>query len=126
MKDDTFGQLQSEIEGYKEKCQRLEEECAKKIEENDQMALELKSYQEKYEQLYLSKGSDNRLIMEIDQLQQDNQRLLNMLKQTREYQTFTDFVDDSGGLVKGLTWQSKNSAVINKIPTGEEGAADPE
>jgi hypothetical protein len=35
MKDDTFGQLHSEIEGYKEKCQRLEEECAKKIEEND-------------------------------------------------------------------------------------------
>jgi hypothetical protein len=44
------------------------------------MALEVKSYQEKYEQLYLSKGSDNRLMMEIDQLQQDNQRLLNMLK----------------------------------------------
>lgn len=35
--------------------------------------------------------------MELEQLKKDNGRLKEMLKNTKEYSSFADFVEDSGG-----------------------------
>lgn len=34
--------------------------------------------------------------LEIDQLREDNKRLLNMIKETKEFKDFAGVVDDSG------------------------------
>ena len=58
---------------------------------------------EKYEVDYLvgrgDKGelSTSALKIESEQLRKDNQRLLEMLKNTKEYAEFGNFVEDSGG-----------------------------
>lgn len=40
------------------------------------------------------------LMIEIEQLKEDNRRLMAMLRETKEYQDFMGYVDDSGGHVR--------------------------
>ena len=102
VKDDVINQQQLENDQFKEKCFTLETELSNKIEELDGLAAEHRQINERYDDMYLSKGADGALKIEVDQLQQDNAKLLKLLKQTREYQDFANFVDDSGGNVKSV------------------------
>ena len=38
----------------------------------------------------------------MEQLREDNKKLLALLKKTKEYQEFANFVEDSGGTVRGI------------------------
>ena len=49
--------------------------------------------------------------VEVEQLKEDNARLHKMLKATKEYQEFADFVEDSGGQVKGIKAPSNNAEI---------------
>lgn len=40
--------------------------------------------------------------VEIQQLREDNRRLFEMMKHTKEFKEFAGFVEDSGGAVRGL------------------------
>lgn len=63
----------------------------------------MKKELEKYEVDYLvgrgdhQEMSNSALKIESEQLRKDNQRLLEMLKNTKEYAEFGNFVEDSGG-----------------------------
>ena len=65
-----------------------------------------------YEELYVKKGGlgDGLLKVEVEQLKEDNSRLHKMIRATKEYQEFADFVEDSGGQVKGIKAHSSNNA----------------
>ena len=65
-----------------------------------------------YEELYLQKGADGALRVELDSLKRDNDRLLRMLKQTKEFAEFADFIEDSGGQVKSVLATSNNLKVM--------------
>jgi hypothetical protein len=55
------------------------------------------------DELKLLKGADSALKVECEQLRIDNDRLLAMLRGTKEYQEFAGFVEDSGGNVVSKT-----------------------
>jgi predicted TIM-barrel fold metal-dependent hydrolase len=42
-------------------------------------------------------------MVEINQLKEDNKRLMNMLRETKEYKEFAGYVDDCGGNVRNTT-----------------------
>jgi hypothetical protein len=86
----------------------LEEQLNDKVQENEYLKQDL----EKYELEYLAGAGEqgsktgtrsvSTLKVEVEQLRKDNQRLMHMLKGTREYENFGQFVDDSGGLATRL------------------------
>jgi len=53
---------------------------ARRIEEREGLESEMRHAQEMYEELYLQKGADGAMKIEIDQLKRDNERFLRMLK----------------------------------------------
>ena len=59
---------------------------------------------EEIEQIYLEREGKalSTFKMEIQQLKADNQRLLNMMRQKKEFKEFVDFVEDSGGAVRNV------------------------
>ena len=59
--------------------------------------------EETIDKFYLNRGAEGTYRLEIDQLRADNKRLLKLLKQTKEYQDFTAYVEDSGGAVRNLS-----------------------
>jgi hypothetical protein len=73
-----------------------------------------------YEELYVRKGGlgEGVLKVEVEQLKEDNARLLKMLKGTKEYQEFADFVDDSGGQVKGI--KPASISLVNNVDLESE------
>lgn len=87
---------------------------ARRIEEREGLESEMRHAQEMYEELYLQKGADGAMKVEIEQLKRDNERFLRMLKQTREYSEFADFIEDSGGQVKAVNVTS-NPKVLRDI-----------
>ena len=73
---------------------------ARRIEEREGLEGEMRRVQEMYEGLYLQKGPDAAVKVEIEQLRKENERIMRLLRQTKEYAEFNDYIDDSGGQVK--------------------------
>ena len=57
--------------------------------------------------IYLNRGVESTYKIEIEQLKEDNKRLLKLLKQTKEYKQFSNFVDDSGGSVRKIEKENR-------------------
>ena len=47
-------------------------------------------------------------MLEIAQLKEDNKRLMDMLKQTKEFKDFNGLVEDSGGDVRYVEGQQRD------------------
>jgi len=75
---------------------------ALKLESIESLDNELRRANEKMEQMYFNKGSETTLKLEVEQLKKENKRLVGMLKQTKEYHGFGEFVEDSGGAVRAI------------------------
>ena len=71
----------------------------------DQFTIEMQKKDEEIEYMYLQKEgkAPSTFRLEIDQLKEDNKRLMQLLRQTKEYKQFSGFVEDSGGEVRILT-----------------------
>ena len=50
--------------------------------------------------------------LEIEQLREDNRRLLNMIKETKDFKEFAGIVEDSGGNVRFATKASNQNDAI--------------
>lgn len=61
------------------------------------------------DQFYLNRGAESTYKVEIEQVREDNKRLLKLLKQTKEYKDFSNFVEDSGGQVRNVDKENKPS-----------------
>ena len=57
-------------------------------------------------------------MIEIAQLKEDNKRLMDMLRNTREFKDFTGFVDDSGGDVRLLEGPQRRTT--NDVPSNNQ------
>lgn len=83
---EAFSSQQSEeVDSYRHKAETLESELSKRLEDVALLESEVRRLTSTYEELYLSKGADSALRVEVEQLQRENQRLMGMLKGTREY-----------------------------------------
>ena len=65
---------------------------------------EIEKKEDEIEQLYLKKEgrAPSTYMIEIAQLKEDNKRLMDMLRGTREFKDFGGFVEDSGGDVRHI------------------------
>lgn len=60
-------------------------------------------------------------MLEIAQLKEDNKRLMDMLRSTREFKDFGGFVDDSGGEVRHIEGPAKRlNPTSNDIPSNNQ------
>ena len=98
-------QYQRETETYRDKCYTLEGDMAAKMEQYDQLSGQHSQLQGLYEDLYVRKGGLGEGVVKVEneQLREDNAKLMKMIQQTKEFQEFRGFVEDSGGNVKGVT-----------------------
>tara|TARA_B110000285_G_scaffold199024_1_gene231880 strand:- start:949 stop:1260 length:312 start_codon:yes stop_codon:yes gene_type:complete len=103
------------MDQYRDKCFYLEQDLSSKLKENEFMKKDI----EKYEVDYLTgkgdKGdlSNTALRIESEQLRKDNQKLLEMLKGTKEYAEFGNFVEDSGGNAIRIPSNNKENQAEN-------------
>jgi len=102
-KEESLRNVQLAIDSYKDKCYQLEGELSHRIEEIDMLREQIKQRDLSMDQFFLNKGSEATFKLELEQVREDNKRLLKMLKQTKEYRDFTDFVDDSGGQARNIS-----------------------
>lgn len=86
----------------------MESELALKIEELDLLNSEVRRKEDTLDKFFLNRGAESALKVEVEQLKEDNRRLMKLLKQTKEYQQFTNYVDDSGGNVKNVAEKENN------------------
>jgi hypothetical protein len=101
-KQESLLTIQTANEQYKEKCFHLEQDIQAKIELINSLKQKNEHQELKIDQIYLEMGSDTALKVELQQLRQDNKRIMGLLKQTKEYQAFANYVEDSGGDVKHI------------------------
>ena len=60
-------------------------------------------------------------MVEIAQLQEDNRRLMEMLKNTKEFKEFSGFVEDSGGDVRHLEGpQRDRGSAMKEMPANAQ------
>lgn len=68
----------------------------------------------------MSRKSESTFLVEMEQLKNDKQRILNLLKATKEYQEFSHFVDDSGGNIRYLPNENQDVSSKKKRGTGSK------
>ena len=113
LKEDGILGLQAANENLKSKCKYLEEEnlVISKSLEDCQADLNLKTDQ--VEEMCVNGGTlPSTYLVEIDQLKSDNCKLMDMLRQTKEYADFAGYVKDCGGNVR--------AAKENQAQNGED------
>ncbi|CDW72654.1 UNKNOWN [Stylonychia lemnae] len=101
-KDDSLRQIQLANEQLKEKNFQFESEISLKIEEIDNLRNEARKKEELLDQFFLNRGAETAFKIEMEQLREDNKRLMKLLKSTKEYQEFANYVEDSGGNVRNV------------------------
>ena len=103
-KEESIQTLKSANEQYRDKNSFLEMEFNLKVEQLNQFTLEMQKKDEEIEWFYLQKEgrAPSTFRLEIDQLREDNKRLIGMLKHTKEFKQFGGYVEDSGGDVRIL------------------------
>ena len=83
--------------------------------------------EDEIEQLYLKKEgrAPSTYMIEIAQLKEDNKRLMDMLKVTREFKEFAGFVDDSGGDVRHIEVQPhKQQPRVVDLPSNAQNKSN--
>lgn len=94
---------------YKTKCAYLESELQKAFESVNRLQADVEDRNKQIDELFSTRGGKlpSTKELEIQQLKEDNKRLLGMLKQTAEFKEFAGVVEDSGGNVR---YASRKSA----------------
>jgi len=103
-KEESVLTLKQANEQYRDRAKTLEEELSAKGAQIDLMVEEMQRKEDEIEQVYLQKEgrAPSTYMIEIAQLREDNRRLMEMLRCTKEFKDFSGFVDDSGGEVHFL------------------------
>eukprot|EP00347_Sterkiella_histriomuscorum_P000635 403375084 len=120
MKEDNMRQLQVANDQYKDKSFKLENEISDRIEEIDRLKAEARKKEELLDQFFLNRGAETAFKIEMEQLREDNKRLMKLLKQTKEYQDFANFVEDSGGHVRNVDKEMLQQTYEQNLPVDDE------
>lgn len=72
LRDDLASQCRAETDTFRERCFTLESELAKRIEEVDEIGESYQRLQASFDELYLAKGAEGALRVEVEQLSKDN------------------------------------------------------
>lgn len=89
-KDENIMHLGTEKTVFEEKNKDLEEELEMKSGENNRLRQLVAEQEKAIQDLYCSRKGKGSLQIELDSLKADNERLLNLLKGTCEYQDMED------------------------------------
>lgn len=87
-------------EQNKVKYDAFQNEISNKNREIERLNKELQEMKEKIDEFTLKSKSEGIVLLEIEHLKEDNMRLVNLLKGTKEYKQFAEFIEDSGGAIR--------------------------
>ncbi len=89
-------------EQYRTKTETLQRALEERERETEQMRKQLEEAQKRAEELSLRGKSEGVALLENEHLREDNVKLVALLKRTKEYKNFAEYIEDSGGVV-GVT-----------------------
>ena len=113
-RDDEMKVFKVRFEQMENSVGDLEEEVEFKCSEINKLRVGMAEAEKTIDDLYLSRKSEGAVTLELEHLKADNQRLLKLLKQTKEYREFSDFVVDSGGNIRYMNSPSKKQKSVNR------------
>lgn len=104
LKEDGIKELKQVNDNLKSKCHLLETELESVQQTNTELRQDLEARQQQVEELFSAQGGKmpSAMQIEIQQLKDDNRRLFDMIRHTKEFKEFAGFVEDSGGAVRSL------------------------
>ena len=82
----------------RQQLEKLQQELRQKTLRIDELEAKLHTHQHTVDGLFLSKRSEGTLLLEIEHLKADNQRLVGLLKQTEEFKDFSELAEAAGGI----------------------------
>ena len=68
----------------------------------------------------MSRKSEGTVMLEVDHLRKDNQRLTKLLAQTKEYKNFGEFAKDSGEGIRYMDKNLKENIKVQKLDEEQE------
>ena len=86
-------------EQYRVKVDSMQKEIEDRNHEIESLQAELAEMHKRNEDLVFKSRSEGLSMLEIEHLKSDNMKLVNLLKKTKEYKQFAEYIEDSGGAV---------------------------
>lgn len=130
-KDETIKNFTVNKEASQKNANEIKEELTNEKKLNQKQAEKISDLERKIDQLYLQKQSEGTMMLEIEHLKDDNQRLLQMLKSTDEFKDFAylsetipggvRFIRDTGNKRKAIS-AATNTKLKEKgyVPKSQE------
>lgn len=104
---ERYNVLTETFDETKERNELLMSDLSHRDSELKSFKKRLRQAESTVEEMLLSKKSEPTIKLEISALKKDKERLITMLRQTTEFQEFTDFTDDSGGSIRFIESTNK-------------------
>ena len=127
LKEQTIQYITMTEEQYKQKCSFYSDLCSAKDAEIENLKAKIIDSQKQMEEKDLRQKSEGLLMIEVEQLKKDKERLLTLLRDTKEYKKFAEFAEDSNGVVsKDEQWipEEVNKVVLNYFKLGGNVSQD--
>jgi len=100
----------------------IEDELEMKAGENNRLRKQVADLEKAMQDLYCSRKGNGSLQIELDSLKQDNERLLNLLKETTEYGDMDENEIQSAALKSSLTAGRSTATASTKSRKGSSAA----
>eukprot|EP01022_Parablepharisma_sp_SALTPOND_P018457 TRINITY_DN3014_c0_g1_i1.p1 TRINITY_DN3014_c0_g1~~TRINITY_DN3014_c0_g1_i1.p1 ORF type:complete len:595 (+),score=92.45 TRINITY_DN3014_c0_g1_i1:2346-4130(+) len=97
---DVIHEQEVEKEQAQIKLESLGGELSRKDQVMDTLKAELDEANKKVEELKYKLKSEGAIMLEIEHLKADNAKLVSLLKGTKEYKKFAEYIEDSNGAVR--------------------------
>ena len=112
-KEESVATLKAANEQHRDRASALDEELQAAQTQIELLHEEMQKKEDEIEQVYLQKEgrAPSTYMVEIAQLKEDNKRLMDMLRNTKEYKDFATYVDDSGGVVRHIEGPQRKTDV---------------
>jgi hypothetical protein len=102
-KDDAIKVISVAQERFKQQTMELEEEVQRKAIMIRTMGTSIKDGEKAVDSLSLNRRAEGTALLEVEHLKADNARLVRLLKSTKEFKNFGEFIEDSGNGAHAMT-----------------------
>lgn len=120
VKDNNLCSITVSHDQYRTKSDAIQRETNTKSSEISNLKQQIEDLQKELDELYIKRKVEGTAILEVEHLKADNQRLIGILKGTKEYKDFACFVEDSGGAISLPLQQSTSKKTKGKTETSKD------
>lgn len=90
-----------------------------KSEEVEKLIKDLAETKQELAQVYATRKSEGQALLEIEHLRADNDRLVKLLRKTKEYKNFAGFAQDNQGSIRFLPVATKDRCEVKPCPANK-------